>query len=111
LIFNEKKILYFLVKIRDNYDVNGECPHSEKGKEMMIRPNLRIFFNCEECNGYGFLNDRHPNDPGLKHIVCGECDGSGTKSCDEHYDSISDAKDDYPKAKSFTYLNFSETPE
>ena len=66
--------------------------------EMMIR------VYCEDCDGYGVVSDRHPNDPSARDVPCRECDGTGEIEYQETYDSIADAKEDYPKAIAFSYL-------
>tara|TARA_R110000751_G_scaffold52924_2_gene114959 strand:- start:289 stop:492 length:204 start_codon:yes stop_codon:yes gene_type:complete len=65
---------------------------------------IKIICNCPKCDGYGFVTDRHPNDPSSKDIVCHECEGDGKKIFVDVYDSIADAQDDYPEAVGFTYL-------
>ena len=40
---------------------------------------IKIICNCPKCDGYGFVTDRHPNDPSSKDIVCHECEGDGKK--------------------------------
>ena len=62
---------------------------------------------CPECAGHGVVSDRHPNDPSARDVACAECDGSGEKEYVETYDSIADAKEDYPEAFAFTYLDIS----
>ena len=65
-----------------------------------------LFFSLKKRdNTYvGEVADRHPNDPSSKDIVCHECEGEGQKIFFGVYDSISEAKDDYPEAIGFTYL-------
>ena len=36
-------------------------------------------------------------------VDCADCDGTGDKSHEEEYDTITDAQDDYPRAR-FTYI-------
>ena len=63
---------------------------------------IEIMLKCQECDGYGYIADRHPNDPSARDIDCQECDGEGQKASVEIYDSIADAKADYPSAISIT---------
>jgi DnaJ-class molecular chaperone len=65
---------------------------------------FKIRVSCEDCDGYGVVSDRHPNDPSARDIPCRECDGKGEIEYQETYDSIADAKEDYPKAIAFSYL-------
>ncbi len=65
---------------------------------------IKIICNCPACDGYGVVADRHPNDPSAKDIDCHECEGDGKRTFVEIYESISDAKEDYPEAVGFTYL-------
>ena len=65
---------------------------------------IEITCKCPECDGYGFVLDRHPNDPSSKDIVCHECEGDGKQVFFDVYDSIADAQGDYPEAVGFTYL-------
>ena len=65
---------------------------------------IEVHVNCIECDGYGFVADIHPNDPSCQNICCSECDGSGYKDYVDDYDSIVDAKEDWPNAVSFTYI-------
>ena len=37
-------------------------------------------------------------------VCCSECDGIGSKDYVDDYDSIVDAKEDWPDAVSFTYI-------
>lgn len=60
-----------------------------------------IIVNCEDCDGCGVVSDRHPNDPSARDISCRECNGTGEVGYQETYDSIADAKEDYPKAIAF----------
>tara|TARA_R100000995_G_scaffold79071_2_gene49985 strand:- start:287 stop:508 length:222 start_codon:yes stop_codon:yes gene_type:complete len=62
---------------------------------------MTIKVHCERCDGYGVISDRHPNDPSARDISCYECDGSGEIHYRETYDSIADAKEDYPEAIGF----------
>tara|TARA_Y100001973_G_C5164632_1_gene315410 strand:- start:431 stop:634 length:204 start_codon:yes stop_codon:yes gene_type:complete len=66
--------------------------------EMMIK------VYCEDCDGYGVVSDRNPIDPSARDIPCGECDGTGEIGYQETYDSIADAKEDYPEAFAFIHL-------
>lgn len=65
---------------------------------------FKIICKCLCCDGYGFVSDRHPNDPSSKNVACHECEGEGQKIFFGAYDSIADARDDYPEAISFTYI-------
>tara|TARA_R110000824_G_scaffold16456_5_gene68194 strand:+ start:13249 stop:13458 length:210 start_codon:yes stop_codon:yes gene_type:complete len=65
---------------------------------------MMIIVSCEDCDGYGVVSDRHPIDPSARNISCHECDGTGKIEYQETYDSIADAKEDYPKAVAFSYL-------
>lgn len=60
-----------------------------------------IILNCDACDGYGVVSDRNPVDPSARNIPCHECDGTGEIEYQETYDSIADAKEDYPKAVAF----------
>ena len=40
----------------------------------------------------------------VKMVCCSECDGIGSKDYVDDYDSIVDAKEDWPNAVSFTYI-------
>ena len=63
---------------------------------------IEIIAKCPVCDGYGYIADRHPNDPSARDIKCQECDGEGQKASVQNYDSIADAKADYPSAISIT---------
>tara|TARA_R100001369_G_scaffold9798_1_gene22647 strand:- start:93 stop:299 length:207 start_codon:yes stop_codon:yes gene_type:complete len=66
---------------------------------------IKIIYNCHECDGYGVVSRGHSNDPDSTNVKCQECDGSGKGFyIEDHYDSLSDAQDDYPEAVGFTYL-------
>ena len=66
---------------------------------------IKIIYNCHECDGDGVVSRGHPNDPASTNVECHECDGSGKGFyIEDHYDSLSDAQDDYPEAVGFTYL-------
>ena len=65
---------------------------------------IQINVTCTSCDGYGTCSDRHPIDPSHMLVECSECEGNGQIKYVEEYDSISDAKDDYPCGASFTYL-------
>ena len=58
---------------------------------------FKIICNCSSCDGYGFI--------ALPvNIVCHECEGERKKIFFGAYDSIADARDDYPEAIGFTYI-------
>lgn len=66
---------------------------------------IEIMIKCQECDGFGHIVGRHPNDPSsraFQYFDCQECDGEGQKAFVEIYDSIEDAKADYPDAIYFT---------
>ena len=63
---------------------------------------IEVVIKCRECDGFGHIADRHPNDPSARDIDCQECDGEGQKASVQNYDSIADAKADYPSAISIT---------
>ena len=60
--------------------------------------NIKIHLTCEACDGSGRSETQ------ISVGECADCDGDGTTSVVETYDSISDAQDDYPAASAFTYL-------
>lgn len=71
---------------------------------------IRIFLDCEDCQGHGkvevTVSGMGSGGPWVEHNDrdCEECNSTGKIHYDEFYDSISDAMDDYPKALRFTYL-------
>lgn len=64
---------------------------------------FKITQYCRECDGYGKVADRNPINPGHSLVDCEECDGTGDIAHQEEYDSITDAQNDYPRAR-FTYV-------
>tara|TARA_R110000824_G_scaffold243247_1_gene431868 strand:+ start:983 stop:1183 length:201 start_codon:yes stop_codon:yes gene_type:complete len=65
--------------------------------------NIKIHLTCEACDGSGRSETQISVDE-YRIRECADCDGDGTTSVVETYDSISDAQDDYPAASAFTYL-------
>jgi excinuclease UvrABC ATPase subunit len=59
-----------------------------------------IHIKCPECEGYGILYQEIAADD-FKERECHECDGSGSAMHVEAYDSLEDAKADYPKSEIF----------
>ena len=53
---------------------------------------FKIQVNCQECDGYGVVSDRHPIDPSGQNVQCHECDGTGSNFYIEEYDSIADTR-------------------
>ena len=45
----------------------------------------------------------NPINPGHSLVDCADCDGTGDIAHQEEYDSITDAQNDYPRAR-FTYV-------
>ena len=64
---------------------------------------FKITQYCGDCDGNGKVADRNPINPGHSLVDCADCDGTGDKSHEEEYDTITDAQDDYPRAR-FTYI-------
>jgi len=63
---------------------------------------FKITQSCEECEGEGIMERRTSVDT-YRAIECEWCDGTGERSHEEEYDTITDAQDDYPSAR-FTYI-------
>ncbi len=101
-------MLYFCSQIRENNNIGEMVSLTEKGRSIMV--DLLISCDCEECLGTGKIErttggwTAHGPWVDYKDEECRECDGTGKVSYRETYGSISDARDDYPKALRFTYL-------
>ena len=71
---------------------------------------IRIFLDCEDCDGHGIVEVRASgvgaSGPWVEYNErnCEECGSTGKIHHDEFYDSIFDASNDYPKALRFEYL-------
>ena len=65
---------------------------------------VEIMVPCPECEGYGTLESQRPveNSEGkdycITEIECDECMGSGEKIVGDFYESMDEAKEDYPNA-------------
>ena len=62
---------------------------------------IEIHITCEACDGSGRSETQIAVDE-YRERECSECEGGGTASVVETYDSISDASADYPAASFHT---------
>lgn len=71
---------------------------------------IEIHLECPECEGQGFFESRRQtlNSEGKDYYIlempCDECDGTGEKIIGDFYESIQEAKEDYPLAKNYIQI-------
>ena len=60
---------------------------------------IQIELPCDECDGYAYVADRHPNDPSCQEVKCMNCDDDGSIYIIDTLYNIDDVYLEYPNAK------------